>query len=183
MNGDDNDSYVIGCYNTGNIQYENVAGLLGGVVGSNWAYTVACYNTGTITVPTGGQTSSGIGHNISGHFTTACYSVLDAQTSSDVCLIATYDGATGTDFNTCYWLEAEGRIAIAFYIGYQNKKTETKDDFTDCSAKSETELKSQETVNALNAAITTWNSSHNNLCTYQFAVDPNGGYPILQSQE
>ena len=174
------DCYVIGCYNTGTIEYGNTAGTLGGVVGTVYgAHAVACYNTGVITVPEGTGGSAGvIGNNsMSTSTVTACYNAIDLQTSQDVFLIGyTGNGKDGTaKFNTCYWLEIEGYTAFSQNV--------TDDDCTDCSAKTSEELKSQATVDDLNSAISTWNTQHNKLCAYQFAVDSNGGYPILVEQD
>ena len=170
------DSYVIGCYNTGNIDYQATAGTLGGVVGTVYsAHAVACYNEGIITVSAGNSSCAGvIGNNSMNTSTvTACYHATDAQTSSNVFLIGyTGNGVAGTaKFNTCYWLDVDGYTAFSGNV--------TADDCTDCAAKTADELKSQATVNALNAAIGTWNTVHNDLCNYRFAVDGAGGYPVL----
>ena len=108
---------------------------------------------------------------------TACYSAIDSQTSQNVFLIGgtgvTTEEATAK-FKACYWLDIEGRSAFGPDI--------TPNVCIDCSAKTAEELKSQATVDALNAAVTEWNALHGNLCTYRFEADANGGYPVLANQ-
>lgn len=180
-------SHVIGCYNTGGIVYGNTAGSVGGVVGTVYEGTVACYNTGTITVPAEMRGAAGINGNATWdtNIITACYDAAD--NNEDVYAI----GASGTAlelmpaarYNTCYWLKADNRIGIG-YTGRSSSKDLYKDiPFIDCTAKDGTELKSQTAVDALNAAIATWNETHNNRCTYLFEVDANGGYPVLVAQD
>ena len=173
--------YVIGCYNTGKVASTDAnCGTLGGVVGTIYeAHAVACYNIGVISVAADNKCSSGvIGNNSMNTSTaTACYNATDKQTSSNVFLIGyTGNGPAGTSkFDTCYWLDIEN------YTPFSSNVTE--DDCTNCSKKTSDELKSQETVNALNSAIDTWNTNHDNLCNYRFAINPDGGYPILEESQ
>ena len=174
--------YVIGCYNTGKIVATQNTYSVGGVVGdmgdTGGANIVGCYNTGIIDAETNKVVRGGIiANNMhSDNAVAACYNVTD--TESDIYLIGytSLQNPPATIFNTCYWVDVEG--AKPFACGNLNE--DLANHFTGCSAKTADELKSQETVSALNAAIETWNSSHDNLCNYRFAVDPNGGYPILE---
>ena len=80
-----------------------------------------------------------------------------------------------TLFNTCYWVDVDGFQPFA--CGNLNENLAGS--FTNCAAKTADELKSRTTVDAVNAAIGTWNTVHNDLCNYRFAVDGAGGYPVL----
>ena len=79
--------------------------------------------------------------------------------------------------------KADNRIGIGYTGSSQGKDLYKDVPFTDCTAKDETELKGQAAVDALNAAIATWNKTHNNRCAYLFEVDANGGYPVLVVQD
>ena len=173
-------SYTIGCFNTGHINYKHTEGSLGGVIGIVYrTYAVACYHSGTITAPEGADMCAGVvGNNaFDTGDVTACYSAIDSQTSQNVFLIGgtgvTTEEATAK-FKACYWLNIEGRSAFGPDI--------TPNVCIDCSAKTAEELKNQATVDALNAAVTEWNALHGNLCTYRFEADANGGYPVLANQ-
>ncbi len=180
-------SDVIGCYNTGNIVYGNTAGSVGGMVGTVYEGTVACYNIGTITVPSGMRGAAGINGNATWdtNIITACYDA--ANNNEDVYAIGAsgtaLDDMPSTRYNTCYWLKADNRIGIGYKGSSEGKDLYNDIPFTDCTAKDEMELKSQTAVDALNAAIATWNETHNNRCIYLFEADANGGYPVLVAQD
>ena len=178
--------YVIGCYNTGKIVTTQNTYSTGGVVGdmgdTGGANIVGCYNTGVIVAGDDKPVRGGIiGNNMhSNNAVTACYNVTDEQ-SPNIYLIGytSLQNPPTTIFNTCYWVNVDG--CQPFACGNLNENLANS--FTACSAKTADELKSQATVDALNTAIATWNSSHENRCNYLFAADPAGGYPILVSQD
>ena len=175
--------YVIGCYNTGKIVTTQNTYSTGGVVGdmgdTGGANIVGCYNTGVIVAGDDKPVRGGIiGNNMHrDNAVTACYNVTDEQ-SPNIYLIGytSLQDPPTTIFNTCYWVNVEG--CTPFACGNLNENLANS--FTNCAAKSAKELKSQETVNALNSAIDTWNTNHDNLCNYRFAINPDGGYPILE---
>ena len=180
----DDGCYVIGCYNTGKIVTTKNTYSVGGVVGDmgdyGAAHIVGCYNTGIIVTEDGGYKYSRggiIANNMhSGNTVTACYNVTDGQ-SPNIYLIGytSLQAPQATLFNTCYWVDVDG--CQPFACGNLNENLAGS--FTNCAAKTADELKSRTTVDALNAAIGTWNTVHNDLCNYRFAVDGAGGYPVL----
>ena len=180
-------SHIIGCYNTGDIVCQNKDNTIGGVTGGLDSNTIiACYNTGTITVPLETRNAAGVIGNASFKIiVTACYDA--TNNNEDVYAIGAMasgpSAVENTRFNTCYWLTADNRIGIGYSGGNYDRDAYKDIAFPDCTTKSEAELKSQTTVDALNNAIDTWNSANDNLCTYRFEVDKNGGYPVLISQD
>ena len=160
-------SYVIACYNTGNINPTGNSWNLGGIAGINDGNIVACYNLGEIqgvaSTCNGGITGGAFSDNT----VTSCFNVRNLELGKAAYMI---DGTTGSSsvLTSCYWLDG------LMSDGYSEKANST-----DCMAKTEEELKSQETVDALNQAIETWNASNENRCTYRYVVNPTG-YPQLE---
>lgn len=161
-------SYVIACYNTGNINSIGNSGYLGGIVGTNNGNIVACYNLGEIK---GSEVycNGGIVARSSGTVT-SCFNVQKLELGNAEAYMIDGTKMGRHTLKSCYWLDG------LMDAGYNDEEVEA----IDCKAKTVGELKSQETVNALNQAIKEWNNEHNNLCTYKYVVNSEGGYPELE---
>lgn len=169
-------AYIIGCGNEGMV---NGTERSGGIVAENFgsdsftAIIVGCYNQGIVKSEDGGV--AGIAGTI-GYKTTiqACYNtgILSSadEENTDVCAIIGGNSFPNTtsSLNTNYWLTGSA------LKGYTNI---SEDKVVDCVEKPAIELNSQETVDALNAAIDVWNAANNDRCGYKFAVGDQ--YPKL----
>lgn len=172
-------AYILGCSNTGRV---SAVSRCGGIVGENFgsasasvgAIIVGCYNQGYIKsdadVEVGGIAGAiGDYSEIWGCYNAGSISS-DNASNEDVCAIMGRDVFhEAVDLlNTNYWLTGSAPK------GYSNV---LENQVVDCVSKSAAELNSQETVDALNAAISVWNAANNNRCNYKFEVG--GQYPIL----
>lgn len=170
-------AYIIGCYNTGRVKGSSRAG---GIVGEsfgtapNLTVIVGCYNQGVVTSEDKGSEVGGIAGAIGSSIIQACYNTGSISrsdgTDADVGAImgrdVTLDAADL--LNTNYWLTGSAPQ------GYSNIP---ENQVVDCVSQSEAELNSQETINALNAAIDAWNVVNNNLCDYKYVAG--APYPVL----
>lgn len=172
-------SYVIGCYNSGEVNNSFTTLMsIGGVVGINNAESsllhkgmmVACYNVGSLTgnMPNlnGGITGKAMLGTV-----TACFNTQDLNLvgSATPYLLGICDHGI---FETCFW--SSESVQTPYLIG-----SSTEGIVTNCAGVTPTELRSSATVTKLNAAIDAWNAANGNLCEYEYEFSVYSPYPIL----
>lgn len=169
---------VTGCTNTGNV---TGSWSVGGIVGEGNLYTKGgpdnynvisgCVNSGTVT---GGGTDTGgiIGIMQSNQYTViACVNTGEVVNGGGIVgenggkVVASYTTRNSVAVNNEVGKDTDyhhiGSIEATYYLG--------EDDSIDGTT-TVSELNTEDVVNAMNEAISTWNASNENACAYQWKV-------------
>lgn len=166
-------AYTIGCYNSGQVSPAANCWNLGGVVGSNYSNThnkslmLACYNIGVVSGATSTSTGGVAGSTSNGSLT-ACYNTQDITATGSHTPYLIANGDNSAILNNCFWLVSSQA---------SHSPNILPENLINSKVLSAQDLNSDQTVNALNAAIDEWNATNGNLCNYKFIKGDQ--YPVL----
>lgn len=155
---------IIGCSVSGDISGARQVGGVVGYFGVGYNVVTACYHEGSVS---GSVSVGGVAGDSAYGSLTACYHAGNVSGSQYVGGVAGYNSTTGT-VTACYWSGYDGTG-----IGTGTAQATKVDDTT---------VTWQNAVDAMNAAIETWNTANpDKTCDWQYELGDEG-LPVLMQR-
>lgn len=157
VGGNSSGGSIIGCSVSGDISGARQVGGVVGYLGIGYNVVTACYHEGSIS---GSMSVGGVAGDSGYGSLTACYHVGNVSGSQYVGGVAGFNSITGT-VTACYWSGYDGTG-----IGTGTAQATKVDDTT---------VTWQNAVDAMNAAIETWNTANpDKTCDWQYELGDEG---------